>query len=328
MAAILLSSGCVVSSPDHSGNGNSNPDQETGSSTPSSPQPDGTENKVIASSTTSSTSIGGDYQIDIYALETVGDNLLRLQIGVTNHSDSDYFLQDGLSDFENPYTANRITLLDSKNQTRHLSFTQKNGACFCSQLNENIPAGGSADMWVIFPQPPDDVESMAVTTPLTPPIFDVPISSSSETLENSGLADPEIIPMTMISDNTEDNTGRTESGDEVSIILSSDVLFETNSADLSPDARDIIDQVAMEINEASSSTVNIDGYADNTGSDSVNIPLSQERAEAVESILADLVTREGVTFEVKGHGSADPIGDNATEEGRERNRRVSVTFEK
>lgn len=132
----------------------------------------------------------------------------------------------------------------------------------------------------------------------------------------------------MISDDTDDNTGRTESEDEVSIILSSDVLFETNSAELSSNAQEILEQVATEINDASSSVVNVDGYADNTGSDSVNIPLSQNRAESVKSVLSELVTREGVSFEDEGHGSADPIGDNETEEGRERNRRVSVTFEK
>ncbi|MEE2053580.1 OmpA family protein [Nocardiopsis tropica] len=163
---------------------------------------------------------------------------------------------------------------------------------------------------------------------MTPPIMDVPITQSSETVENSGLEEPEIIPLTMISDNIEDQTGRTENNDEVSIILASDVLFETNSADLSADSQEILAQVATEIDDASAGVVNIDGYADNTGNDSVNLPLSRERAEAVEGTLQELVSREGVTFEVEGHGSADPIADNETEEGRERNRRVTVTFAK
>ncbi|MEV2277958.1 OmpA family protein [Nocardiopsis sp. NPDC049922] len=233
-----------------------------------------------------------------------------------------------MSDFNNPYTANRITLLDPTNQTRHLSMNQVNGSCFCSSLEENIPAGGTADMWVIFPEPPPDVQAMTVTTPLTPPMLDVPVTDSTESVENSGLADPEIIPLTMISDSLEDNTARTENNEEVSIILASDVLFGSGSADLNADALDILEQVALEIDDASSTVVSIDGYADNTGNNSVNVPLSQERAEAVEGQLVDLVTRGGVEFEVAGHGSADPIADNDTEEGRERNRRVTVTFEK
>ncbi|AFR10579.1 ompA family protein [Nocardiopsis alba ATCC BAA-2165] len=170
---------------------------------------------------------------------------------------------------------------------------------------------------------------MTILTPLTPPLINIPISRSSESLENNNLEDPEILDLTMISDSLEgDQTGRTESGDEVSIILSSDVLFDTNSAELTEESEEILKQVAQEIDDSNSTTVSIDGHADNTGSDSVNIPLSKERAESVESSLSELITREGVAFEIEGHGSADPIADNDTNEGRERNRRVSVTFEK
>ncbi|WP_236568094.1 MULTISPECIES: OmpA family protein [unclassified Nocardiopsis] len=290
--------------------------------------PDSTDKGIIASSITSSTAIGEAYQIDIYALERVGEDLIRLRFGVTNNSGRSYFFDDSLGGIANPYTGGRITLLDAVNKTRHLSLNQSDGSCFCSTLVEDIQPGETAEMWVIFPEPPPEVEAMTITTPITPPIFDIPISNSSETVENSGLSKPEIIPLTMISDDTADNTGRTESGDEVSIILSSDVLFETNSSQLNSNAEEILEQVAQEINDASSTVVKVDGYADNTGSDNVNIPLSEDRAKAVEAALSELVSREGVAFEVEGHGSADPIGDNDTEEGRERNRRVSVTFEK
>ena len=114
---------------------------------------------------------------------------------------------------------------------------------------------------------------------------------------------------------------------EVSIILSSDVLFETNSSDLSNEAQKFLNK-SLEIDEATSEVVNIDGYADNTGNDSVNIPLSLERAESVESQLNSLLQREDIAFKSDGHGSADPIAENDTEEGRERNRRVTVTFAK
>ncbi|GAB2490118.1 hypothetical protein GCM10026982_12990 [Nocardiopsis aegyptia] len=183
-------------------------------------------------------------------------------------------------------------------------------------------------MWVAFPPPDAPVDSMTVTTPMTPPILDIPISESTEPAESPDLSEPQIIPLTMISDDIEDQTGRTESNEEVSIILSSDVLFQTNSSELSGDAEEILEQVAREIDDASSSTVSIDGYADNTGNESINMPLSQERADSVESTLSDLITRSGIEFDTQGHGSSDPIAANDTEEGRERNRRVTVTFEK
>lgn len=327
MVSLFLLTGCVVLSEENpAGEPLPNETPQARHTDPETPS-DG-EKDILISSITSSTEMGSDYQIDVYALERVGNNLLRLRFGITNKSEKSYFFDDSLGGTSNPYTGGRITLLDPENGTRHLSLTQSDGSCFCSILNEDILPRDTAEMWVVFPEPPTDVESMTITTPITPPIFDVPISDSSEIIESTGLSEPEIIPLTMISDDTQDNTGRTESGDEISIILSSDVLFETNSSQLNPDAHEILEQVAKEINDASSSVVNIDGYADNTGNDSINIPLSKDRAYTVESTLSDLISRENVTFKVDGHGSADPIGDNETEEGRERNRRVSVTFEK
>ena len=324
--ALVFTSGCVI-------NPSTPPPHIAGEDNPPAPETGDTENpsnkkEIIASSAATSTEIGSQLQIDIYALESMENDLLRLRLGITNHSSKNFLLYSGLSDKNNLHTANAISLLDADNQKRHLSYNLSNGTCFCSSSDGKIESGQTLDLWVVYPTPPEGVDSMTVITPMTPPIFNVPIEPSSETIENTGLADPEIIPLTMISDNIEDQTGRTESADEVSIILSSDVLFETNSAELSPEAQDILEQVAIEINSARGSVVNIDGHADNTGNESINIPLSQDRAKEVESILENLVNRRGVTFEVEGHGSSNPIADNNTKEGRERNRRVSVTFEK
>lgn len=324
MTLTLITSGCVV-------NSEGAPSEKTEREQSSQEQNKTEENlkEILASTTSSSTEIGSDLQIDIYALENVSPGLLRLKFGVTNKSDSDFVLNFGLTVDEKPNTASRITLIDAKNQKRMLSYEQSDGSCFCSTWDGKISSGATENMWVAFPLPvTEDVEKLTITTPLTPPLIDIPITQSSETLENQGLSSPEILDLTFISDDTEDQTGRTENNEEISIILSSDVLFETDSAELSPEARDILEQVATEINGASSNMVEIDGHADNTGSDSVNIPLSLDRASSVEKILRELVTRKGVTFNVEGHGAEDPIADNDTEEGRERNRRVSVTFEK
>jgi outer membrane protein OmpA-like peptidoglycan-associated protein len=325
LSILTVTSACVVS-PDET----PEPDATDITSDPSQEhtEPAEGEQEVIASTTSTSTTLGSDLQINVHALETVNNGLLRLRFEIENKSPENFFLYSGLSDTDNLHSASQVTLIDSINQNRHLSYKQTDGACLCSAIEGTIASGQSVDMWVIFPAPDASVESMTITTPMTPPILDVPISESTETVENSGLSEPEIIPLTMISDNIEDQTGRTESNDEVSIILSSDVLFATGSSDLNSDAEEILAQVATEIDDASSSAVSIDGYADNTGNESINVPLSQERAESVESALSDLITRSGIEFETNGHGSSDPIATNDTEEGRERNRRVSVTFEK
>lgn len=286
------------------------------------------EAEVVATAPTTATELGSNLEVKIHPLELIDGELVRLSISLTNNSNNHYILQDALSDGDNPYSANSASLIDSSSQTRHLSHDQENGLCFCSTADDGVDSGETVDLWVMFPAPPDGVDSMTVTTPVTPPFMDVPIVESSESVENSGVSDPEVIPLTMISDDLEDETGRQESEDEVSILLSSDVLFDTGSSDLTDDSEEIIAQVASEIDQSESSNVQVDGHADNTGTDSVNLPLSEERAEAVESAIAEEISRNGVSFETEGHGSADPIANNDTEEGRERNRRVSVTFEK
>ncbi|RKS10319.1 OmpA family protein [Nocardiopsis sp. Huas11] len=323
----LFASSCVVA-PDES------PQTDTGEESPSNtepspPSPSAPEDPgEIATAITTSTEVGHELQIDITALERIQDDILRLSLKITNNSNERFRLSDGLSEAGEYYTAGGITLIDAQSQQRYLSYDLTDGTCLCGELDGAIDAGGSQDIWVAFPAPPSDLDSMTITTPLTPPIMDVPISTSNDHLNASNLAEPQILDLTMISDDLEDNTGRTESDGEVSIILSSDVLFETNSAELSPDSQEILEQVASEIDDASGTTISVDGHADNTGNESINVPLSLDRAEAVESTLSELTTRTGITFDVNGHGSSDPIANNDTEEGKERNRRVSITFEK
>ncbi|WP_232831952.1 OmpA family protein [Nocardiopsis sp. FIRDI 009] len=327
MLFAFLTSGCVVTpdentaSEDHA--------QEPSPPVGYSPPHEGTEEAdALASSITTSTWLGNNLQIDVIALERLENDILRLRLKIINKSGETVQLRDGLGEPGDQYTASAITLIDSENKQRYLSYDQSDGSCLCQTLGGQISGGASEALWVAFPTPPDDLESMTITTPLTPPIFDVPISESSETVDSQELANPVILDLTMISDDLENQTGRTENNEEVSILLSSDVLFETNSSDLSGNAWEILEQVAQEINDATATSVSVDGYADNTGSDSVNEKLSLERAQTVESTLSGMVTRDEVSYEVNGHGSNDPIADNSTEEGRERNRRVSITFEK
>jgi len=68
----------------------------------------------------------------------------------------------------------------------------------------------------------------------------------------------------------------------------------------------------------------IDGYTDNVGDAAYNEKLSKERAEAVANYLKSKGVVLGDRFTTKGFGAADPIADNNTEEGRAKNRRVTI----
>lgn len=103
-------------------------------------------------------------------------------------------------------------------------------------------------------------------------------------------------------------------GDEVSLLLSSDVLFDIGQSALRPDAQDTLGAAVAQIDAAGATSVTVAGHTDNTGTDAINGPLSQARATAVEAEPAHLV-RPGVTFQTAGHGSTAPVASNETEEG-------------
>ena len=134
--------------------------------------------------------------------------------------------------------------------------------------------------------------------------------------------------MDSYQESLEGASDREESGDETSIHLSADVLFEVNESELTDKADDALEDIAKEIDGSSATTIQIDGHADDTGNDSINVPLSEDRAESVKKRLEGLVTRDDLKFETAGHGSDEPIASNSTEEGREKNRRVTVTFKR
>jgi outer membrane protein OmpA-like peptidoglycan-associated protein len=71
--------------------------------------------------------------------------------------------------------------------------------------------------------------------------------------------------------------------------------------------------------------VQVNGHTDNKGKKSANLKLSQARAEAVVSYLVSKKGVDGKRLSAKGFGDEKPIADNATADGRTKNRRVDFT---
>ena len=108
---------------------------------------------------------------------------------------------------------------------------------------------------------------------------------------------------------------------ETGKFVTNDILFETGKATLKPESMDEIRKVAEYMKKNPSARFEVQGHTDNQGSDKVNDPLSQQRAEAVVKALEG----EGVDpFNLRpvGKGSHEPVADNKTEDGRAKNRRV------
>ena len=81
--------------------------------------------------------------------------------------------------------------------------------------------------------------------------------------------------------------------------------------------------VAEKLKACPDARVTINGYTDNTGSEGINIPLSNQRAVAVaDFLIAHGVARDHIT--TKGLGSVNPIAPNDTPEGRIKNRRAEI----
>ena len=109
----------------------------------------------------------------------------------------------------------------------------------------------------------------------------------------------------------------------LSITMKSDVLFDTGSSLIKPGAQDEIARIADILNRYPQTRVTIEGHTDSIGSESNNMRLSEARATAVGDALAARGVDPGRVTTV-GLGESKPIASNATEAGKQLNRRVTL----
>jgi outer membrane protein OmpA-like peptidoglycan-associated protein len=101
------------------------------------------------------------------------------------------------------------------------------------------------------------------------------------------------------------------------------LLFDTDKATLRAESHEQLGNVAQILKAFPAVEVKVGGYTDNTGPTEYNVKLSQERADSVKTELVRLgVVPSRIATE--GYGEKFPMGDNATEEGRARNRRTAI----
>jgi outer membrane protein OmpA-like peptidoglycan-associated protein len=109
------------------------------------------------------------------------------------------------------------------------------------------------------------------------------------------------------------------------VITFGDVLFATDSANLTPQGMAVAQRLADVLRDNPDRTVLAEGFTDSTGSDAYNLQLSQRRAEAVRMALSRMgVDRSRI--ETRGYGEAYPVASNATAADRQQNRRVEIVL--
>lgn len=112
-------------------------------------------------------------------------------------------------------------------------------------------------------------------------------------------------------------------GDDLLLNLPSGITFAYNSAQVQPQFRQTLDQVADILSQYKQTYIDVYGHTDSTGSDAYNQRLSEQRAVSV----ADYLASRGVQparIGTRGFGKSQPIASNDTEEGRAANRRVEI----
>lgn len=103
--------------------------------------------------------------------------------------------------------------------------------------------------------------------------------------------------------------------------VTNNILFETGKSTLKPESMAEIQKVADYMKKNPQVRFEVQGHTDSQGSDAVNQPLSQQRAEAVVQALEGLGC-DVFNLRAVGKGAQEPVASNATEEGRAKNRRV------
>ena len=102
------------------------------------------------------------------------------------------------------------------------------------------------------------------------------------------------------------------------------ILFATGKADVKPESRPVLKEIASTLKEHADLKILIEGHTDNVGSAASNLALSDARAAAVKAVLASEYGADGARITTKGFGDTKPSAPNATAAGRAQNRRVEV----
>ena len=112
-------------------------------------------------------------------------------------------------------------------------------------------------------------------------------------------------------------------GEAIKVTFESGILFDYYSSTLNATSRTSLDKFATSLQNNPDTDVKIYGHTDRSGSDAINNPLSQRRAESVYNYLLSRGI-SGTRIDSQGFGSTQPVADNTSVAGRSQNRRVEV----
>lgn len=123
----------------------------------------------------------------------------------------------------------------------------------------------------------------------------------------------------------------TVTSDEMAKALAADghlalygLQFDTGKSALKPESLDTVAQIAKLLEAQPALKLDVVGHTDNVGDEAGNLRLSQRRADAVVTALVEDHGIDEARLTARGEGQGKPVADNATEEGKAKNRRVEI----
>jgi outer membrane protein OmpA-like peptidoglycan-associated protein len=103
--------------------------------------------------------------------------------------------------------------------------------------------------------------------------------------------------------------------------------FPSGQSEVTPNQRGLLEKLRTAANVFPSSQIIVEGHTDSYGSDEANLALSKKRAEAISAYLSGTLGVPASRISAVGYGETQPIANNDTPQGRERNRRIDVLIE-
>ena len=155
--------------------------------------------------------------------------------------------------------------------------------------------------------------------------FDSVANPDYEANPDQALAAP--VPIERYTRALDDSTSTHTGSKDITVTLASDVTFASDSADLAPGAEAQLKTVAGQLAQyPDGGTLTIVGHTDDVQDDAYNQTLSEKRANAVKTRLAQLTTLDKWQTSVSGKGESEPKVKDTSDEARAVNRRVEITL--
>ena len=194
------------------------------------------------------------------------------------------------------------------------------GVLFCEDQGSPPPPETKEEPGYFWPddQDGDGVRDRSDVCPFTP--AGVAVDSNGCELDSDGDGVPDF--RDQCPDTPKGSVVDTEGCPRLLVKLQ-DVHFAFDSAELTSEAKSILDAAISAVNANPSDNISVEGHTDSTGSEAYNSQLSQRRARAV----ADYLAAHGVSasrLHAVGKGESHPVASNDNSAGRSQNRRVEV----